>query len=307
MANTLVFGNVAFPDTPAGTFLDDEGGFSVPGLVIGNTVTGGGANRVLYQDGSQDLAASAKMTFDGDIFKNETNNTPKVGVLRTGAAFAALFAGTTLSLFQFSSAHKFGIQAATDLSDAGSSNYSQMVFGSNRRTLFGDLGAGQTDIGIAHVSVLSTSPQLALAYDASNYFKTTVSSAGAVTFDAVGSSPSIRLDCVGEIRIGDFEGVVNTTEFIVDDANQRWTFSTNNSLTVGAIAFPIVGAGVMIGETAADLFAFWGQTPITQPGTGGAAASFTANSGTSLNTASTFDGYTVAQVVAALRSIGLLA
>lgn len=53
--------------------------------------------------------------------------------------------------------------------------------------------------------------------------------------------------------------------------------------------------------------AFWGATPIVQPTTAYAAATFVANAGTAVNDASTFDGYTMKQVVAALRGIGLLA
>lgn len=34
-------------------------------IVVGNPVTGGGANRVLYENGSQALAASANLTYDG--------------------------------------------------------------------------------------------------------------------------------------------------------------------------------------------------------------------------------------------------
>ncbi|TXH48788.1 MAG: hypothetical protein E6Q97_24035 [Desulfurellales bacterium] len=39
---------------------------STGGMTIGNAVTGGGANRVLYEDGSQNLAATARFTFSGD-------------------------------------------------------------------------------------------------------------------------------------------------------------------------------------------------------------------------------------------------
>ena len=45
-----------------GTTLDAAAG---GGMTIGNAVAGGGANRVLYEDGSQNLAASSAFTFDG--------------------------------------------------------------------------------------------------------------------------------------------------------------------------------------------------------------------------------------------------
>jgi hypothetical protein len=61
---------------------------------------------------------------------------------------------------------------------------------------------------------------------------------------------------------------------------------------------PITGSSQQIG--------FFNTPKVPQPATGGAASSFTANSGTAINTASTFDGYTIAQVVKALRNLGLL-
>lgn len=57
----------------------------------------------------------------------------------------------------------------------------------------------------------------------------------------------------------------------------------------------------------ADKLGLWGASPVAQPTTGVASATFTGNSGTAVNDASTFDGYTIKQVVKALRNIGLLA
>jgi hypothetical protein len=43
---------------------------AIPPLAIGNAVSGGGANRLLYEDASQNLAASANLTFDGTTLTN---------------------------------------------------------------------------------------------------------------------------------------------------------------------------------------------------------------------------------------------
>ena len=51
----------------------------------------------------------------------------------------------------------------------------------------------------------------------------------------------------------------------------------------------------------------FGATPVAQPTTAGGSASFTVHTGTAINTGSTFDGYTLEQVVKALRDLGLLA
>ena len=53
----------------------------------------------------------------------------------------------------------------------------------------GDVGIGTTTIS-ARTHVVSTTEQLRIGYNLSNYYSTTVSSAGAVTFNAVGSAPS---------------------------------------------------------------------------------------------------------------------
>lgn len=53
--------------------------------------------------------------------------------------------------------------------------------------------------------------------------------------------------------------------------------------------------------------ALFGGTPVAQPTTAGAAATFVANAGTAVNDASTFDGYTLPQIAKALRNIGALA
>lgn len=70
---------------------------------------------------------------------------------------------------------------------------------------------------------------------------------------------------------------------------------------------PGTTTGTQIGSTTAQKIAFWAATPIVQPTTGVASATFTANTGTTVNSGSTFDGYTLRQVVKALRNIGLLA
>jgi len=52
---------------------------------------------------------------------------------------------------------------------------------------------------------------------------------------------------------------------------------------------------------------FYSYSPVPQATSSGSSASFSANSGTAINSASTFDGYTLTQIVKALRNIGLLA
>lgn len=59
--------------------------------------------------------------------------------------------------------------------------------------------------------------------------------------------------------------------------------------------------------TVTQKLGIWGATPIVQPTTAVAAATFVANTSLIANDTATFDGYTIGQVVKALRNIGLLA
>jgi hypothetical protein len=66
--------------------------------------------------------------------------------------------------------------------------------------------------------------------------------------------------------------------------------------------------GTKIGTATSQKLGFWNATPIVQPTTAVAEATFVENAGgTAVNVDSTFDGYTLQQVVKALRNAGLLA
>jgi hypothetical protein len=66
--------------------------------------------------------------------------------------------------------------------------------------------------------------------------------------------------------------------------------------------------GTKIGTATDQKLSFWNATPIVQPTTGIAESAFVENSGgVNVNDDSTFDGYTLKQVVKALRDAGLLA
>lgn len=93
-----------------------------------------------------------------------------------------------------------------------------------------------------------------------------------------------------------------------NNASASWTFSVN-TFTLGNnqnISFGTSG-GTKIASSNLQKMGFWGATPIAQPTTAFTAATFVAGAGTAVNDASTFDGYTLKQIVAAMRSMGLLA
>lgn len=67
------------------------------------------------------------------------------------------------------------------------------------------------------------------------------------------------------------------------------------------------GTGTKIGTEISQKIGFFNTLPVIQPTTAIDEAAFTANSGTAVNDNTTFDSYTLRQVVKALRNLGLLA
>ncbi len=65
--------------------------------------------------------------------------------------------------------------------------------------------------------------------------------------------------------------------------------------------------GTKIGTGTTQKLSFWNATPNIQPTTAITAATFVANTSAIADDTATFDGYTIGQIVAALRRIGALA
>lgn len=65
--------------------------------------------------------------------------------------------------------------------------------------------------------------------------------------------------------------------------------------------------GTKIGTATSQKISLWNATPIVQPTTAIAAATFVANTSGIANDTATFDGYTIGQIVKALRNFGALA
>jgi hypothetical protein len=65
--------------------------------------------------------------------------------------------------------------------------------------------------------------------------------------------------------------------------------------------------GTKIGTASSQKIGFWNATPIVQPTTSVASATLTGGGGATITDTDTFDGYTLKQIVKALRNSGLLA
>lgn len=85
-------------------------------------------------------------------------------------------------------------------------------------------------------------------------------------------------------------------------------FARTLVLNDGVNIVPGSSTGTKLGSSTSQKWAIWNATPIVQPTIAGTtAATFVANSGTAVNDASTFDGWTIAKAFKALRNFGVLA
>lgn len=84
--------------------------------------------------------------------------------------------------------------------------------------------------------------------------------------------------------------------------------TTNTAIQIvnGDIEFNTT-TGTKIGMATNQKIGFWNATPIVQPTTAIAAATLTGGGGATITDTDTFDGYTLKQIVKALRNSGLLA
>jgi len=84
--------------------------------------------------------------------------------------------------------------------------------------------------------------------------------------------------------------------------------TSNYAISIANGDISMAGAsGTKIGISTTQKIGFWNKTPIVQPTTAVAASTFVANTSAILNDTATFDGYTIGQVVKALRNTGILA
>jgi hypothetical protein len=145
-------------------------------------------------------------------------------------------------------------------------------------------------------------------------------SAGAVLLGAgAGNSGFFSSGTTAKIRLADNSAdasltclnlTASGTLAVTGASTLTGLLTANGGITLGDaqnIAFNAT-TGTKIGAATTQKLSFWNATPIVQPTTAVASATVASpGGGTNLKTDDTFDGYTIAQVVKALRNAGLLA
>jgi hypothetical protein len=112
-----------------------------------------------------------------------------------------------------------------------------------------------------------------------------------------GSTGNLVLQNGGTFTDAGFRLDVNGTARIQNDL----TISDTRNIILATTT------GTKIGTATTQKLAFYGSTPVSQLTTAVSAATLVGGGGTALTDTDTFDGYTLKQIVAALRQLGLLA
>lgn len=96
-------------------------------------------------------------------------------------------------------------------------------------------------------------------------------------------------------------GGYGTAAEVIEISATAVTFKDGRNMAFGTTT------GSKIGTATNQKLSFWNKTPIIQPTTAYASSVLASLGGTALTSTDTFDGYTLRQIVSALRGIGLLA
>lgn len=133
--------------------------------------------------------------------------------------------------------------------------------------------------------------------------------------DVTNSTYRMFLNTSGDLGIGlgntaasaRIHAVKTTEQLRLAYDSSNYLSSTTSSSGVTSVEPFGSDASVKLVPNATKKFSLWNATPIIQPNTGVASASIVGGAGTNITDTDTFDGYTIAQVVKALRNIGILA
>jgi hypothetical protein len=253
----------------AATFISDVLNIPVSsGITVGTTVISSGTTRrVLFQDGTV-VNQSANFVFD-------SSNQLVIGG-HTGGAKLDVKAGGALST-------DLGLRVRNSADTAN---------------IFSVQGDGHTNVltrlNIGFSGMTTTGGALwVYAGNSGDYVSRWYGSTGSSIIDFRTNGNG------GEITVKDNLGAVSIT--ISGRYSNALDFANSKDIGFGT------GGGTKIGYATNQKFAFWNATPIVQPTTAVAASTFVANTSLIANDTATFDGYTIGQIVKALRNIGILA
>ena len=247
-------------------------GGSGAGLTVGTTAIGSGTNgRVLFQAGGV-LQQSDRFTFD---------NTTATNILQLGAGANLGVSLRTIAPGVTSTDIAFRVRNSADTANLFDVQGDGVA---NVRTRMSCGFSGMTTTGGAlFVYAGNSNDNVARFYNTSGIAFLNIRTAGNG----------------GEIQLNNGSGGAGIT--LNGIYSSAITFGDSKNIAFNTTT------GTRIGEATNQKMGFWNATPIVQPTTAVAAATLVGGGGTTITATDTFDGYTLQQIVKALRNTGLLA
>lgn len=294
------------------------------GSAVANTIATNGAASTPALIGSGTIFTGGSATTTKPYWLIEPSGTTSTGWSTAGTLFGANgpsgFGGNLLDL-QVAGVSKFKVEyegsfMAGNYWQISGSTYFRHTSG--RMIWTHDLGALQK-LGFSGSMIgaldaffaRKAAAVIQLGEDAAGVTNQMLTAASRITSDGVGADLTIaggngRGGAGGSLILSTYDTAGAAT---IGTLRSRMTLDTAGLLTFADavnLAFNDT-TGTKIGTAATQKIGFWNATPVVQPTTGGATSSFSVNTGTPVLEDSTWDGYTISVVIAALRGIGILA
>ena len=245
-------------------------------------VNNGAAFSSVFSIGSNGDAVDPSMLYLGGSNKGILFTSNSVGVLKV-----------------FDATRNFLIQDGGTFTDAG---FRLDVNGTTRIT-------GNTTIGstnqLIEIKPTATAPTYTQTGSSSSVFNIKAGTR-TLAFESYAGDQNYFSSTGANFRIRTTD--VQNIQFYTN-STQRFTIGSDGNFYITEPGNFIFGTtiGTKIGAGTTQKIGFWNATPIVQPATGGGASTFVSNTSLIANDTATFDGYTIGQVVKALRNMGLLA
>jgi len=250
---------------------------------------------------------------------NATNNGGNIQLYGSaGGNFINFRIGSTETLRLFSTSN-IGINTTTDAGFRLDVNGTARVQGLVTATLsnYNSTHSGNTTRGFYIVNSADSTVRGGIEYDGTNAFVQLAGrfANGVPFFRQDGANGNISF-LRNNVEFGRFFGTGNlllqnggtfTDAGFRLDVNGTARVQGDLTLTGGSNILLATTTGTRIGTATNQLLSLWNATPNVQPTTAITAGAFVANTSGIANDTATFDGYTIGQVVAALRRIGALA
>jgi hypothetical protein len=298
----------------SGTNIKTVGGVSIlgagdiavsSGITIGTTaITSGTNTRVLYQSGGV-VSQSANFVFDA-------SNQLVIGGQTGGARVDVKCGGalsTDLGLRVRNSADNANILTVAGNGDSrlngriglntAVNSIIDFYMAASAGTYYGHYATG-TYLQAAFAAPVNT------ATTPTNFYAPACGNSAAYKAENAGGNATVTGVRRGFVADNFNNSAYNNVAFSADIANSGGGEALAFDCVNGNFKFG-TGTGTKIGTATGQKIGFWNAAPIIQPTTSVASATLASLGGTTITDTDTFDGYTLKQIVKALRNSGLLA